>query len=343
MKIATAPAEPTITPKSATIDSTQTVRFTDWARADRTKRQIIEAVEAHECPKELADYIDAESLMIDALYLFDPAMAEDIEVAANDHKVILQAGLASVAASGSAPAIPAIAQATKPVNKGKTMFNIDTGASTGAQGPYMSYYSNGSAAKGFKPQTWALRSKDDAGNWGETQIEAFGSDSGCVMDLDTLKLGWEKDTANGPERRWNPTISQATPRPDESTDDSGRKAWKNCLSIRCAIGHGQAATWEQGAFGAYLAFDRLAKQIVAQYPGDGTLPRVRMTGATVEYKSNVPTLEIIDWVQRPDCLKADAPAIATAPAPQPAAAPAPAQPPANAPVDKSAVSAAGGF
>lgn len=213
-------------------------------------------------------------------------------------------------------------------------FVIDTGES-GSAGPWISWSSNGSAEKGFPPRSWVLRDKAEDGGKLETVVPAFAS--GCILDLDTLKLGWEKDGAAGmaPERRWNPSISQSTPRPDESKKQSGAFAWSKALSIRCAIGNGKAATWEQGSFGAYDAFAKLSKQIMAQYPGDNTLPLVKQTGVEKRTlpsgSANIPILEIVKWVPRPDCLKADAPKIDTGgfdePAPKPAAkmtAPAPA-------------------
>lgn len=210
------------------------------------------------------------------------------------------------------------------------MFAIDTGDTGGSLGPWLAWTSNGSAIKGFQPMKWILRGKDENGEKFETMVPGF--ENGCVMDIDSLKLGWEKDGAQGqaPERRWNPSISQATPRPDESKKQSGAYAWSRALSVRLAIGGGDAATWEQGSFAAYAAFEKLAKQIQAEYPGDGRLPLVVQTN--VEQRklpngsANIPILEIKDWVQRPDCLKDDAPAIATGqaepaqlqqPAPQP--------------------------
>ena len=214
------------------------------------------------------------------------------------------------------------------------MFQIDTGDSGGSLGPWLSWSSNGSAERMIPPRSWVLRDKDANGETTVEKVPAF--EAGCVLDLDSLKLGWEKDGAKGmaPERRWNPSISQATPRPDESKKPSGQFAWSRALSVRCAIGGGKAATWEQGSFAAYEAFSRLAKQIMAQYPGDNTLPLVRQTGVEKRELSggsaNIAILEIVKWVPRPDCLKADAPVIATEPAPAPtpqpvkAAAPAPA-------------------
>lgn len=186
--------------------------------------------------------------------------------------------------------------------------------------------------KGIPHSAWVLRGKDDAGNKTEAAVPAFVN--GCVIDLDTLKLGWEKDGAKGmaPERRWNPSVSQSTQRPDESRKPSGAFAWSRALSVRCAIGGGQAATWEQGSFAAYEAFTGLAKQIQTQWPTQSQngllLPLVVQTG--VERRelpfgsANVPVLAISKWVSRPDCLKADAPVIAVSPPPAPVVAPQPA-------------------
>lgn len=202
-------------------------------------------------------------------------------------------------------------------------FQIDTGSDGGSKGPWISWTSNGSAEKGFAPRTWILRGKDENDVKFERAVPAF--QNGCIMDLDTLQLGWEKDGAAGqaPERRWNPSISQALPRPDDSKKANGKPAWSQALSIRCAIGGGQAATWEQSAFGAYDAFAKLSKQIMAEWPTKSQngrlLPLVKqvdtITKTLAGGNSNTPVLQVVDWVERPNCLKDDAPQIATAPAP----------------------------
>lgn len=210
-------------------------------------------------------------------------------------------------------------------------FTIDTGATQSARGPFMSWTSNGSAMKGFKPKSWVLRGKDDNGDKSEYVVPAF--ENGCVMDLDSLQLGWMKDGATGqaPEKRWNPSIAHATQRPDESKKQSGAYAWSAALSVRCAIGGGQAATWEQAAFGAYDAFSKLSKQIAAEWSAKSDngrlLPLVKQTGVDTQVlksgASNKPVLAVVEWVPRPDCLKDDAPVIATAsPAPTQTATPA---------------------
>lgn len=200
-----------------------------------------------------------------------------------------------------------------------------TNSTEGTLGPWVTWTSNGSAQKGFAPKSWVLRDKDDFGNKTENVVEGFASP--CVFDVDSLKLGWEKDGAPGqaPERQYSSHYSVPMPRPDDSKKPSGTYAWSNCLQVRIALSQEQAATWEQGSFGAYKAFEALAKQIEAQWDQSQNgklLPVVQQTG--VETKtlksgtSNTPVLSIIKWVERPACLTGDAPAIATNAATQPA-------------------------
>lgn len=199
------------------------------------------------------------------------------------------------------------------------MFTIDTGDTGGSKGPWMSWTSNGSAEKGFAPKSWVLRSKDDNDQRVEKMVPAF--ENGCIMDLDSLQLGWMKDGAKGqaPIKQWNPSISQSTPRPDESKKASGAYAWSQALSVRCAIGDGQAATWEQASFGSYDAFSQLSKQIAAEWSdksqNGALLPLVKQTKVITKSlksgNSNQPVLTVVEWVPRPDCLKDDAPVIDT--------------------------------
>lgn len=307
-------------------------------RAERKHRQIIAQIECCETTEEVNATLTEEDLILDALRLDYPEYYEAVSQAADDHKAILRAGQASVADAGAPAPIPATAQSEAMKAKENTMFAIDTGNEGGSKGPWMSWTSNGSAMKGFAPKSWVLRGRDQNDEKFEHVIPAFVN--GCILDLDTLQLGWMKDGATGqaPEKRWNPTVSQATPRPDESKKPSGAYAWSQALSIRCAIGGGQAATWEQASFGAYDAFSKLAKQISAEW-GDKSqngrlLPLVKQTGIETQQlksgASNKPILQVVDWVERPNCLKDDAPQIATTPAPAANPAPAP-QPQAAAP------------
>lgn len=196
---------------------------------------------------------------------------------------------------------------------------INTGDTGGSQGPWISWSSNGSAEKGFAPRSWVLRDKDEHGGKVEIAVPAF--ETGCVLDLSTLQIGWEKDGASGqaPERRWNPDLATATPRPDDSKKQSGSFAWSRALSVRCAIGDGKAATWEQGSFGAMKAFDNLANllndDMLAGKNTPGHAPLVIQSNVeAIQLKSgsaNVPVLTIQEWVPMPDCLKPEAAPIAS--------------------------------
>ena len=202
----------------------------------------------------------------------------------------------------------------------KKMFTIDTGETGGSQGPWLNWTSNGSMQKQLQAKSWALRGKDENDEKFEHNVPAF--ETGCVLDLDTLQLGWMKDGGQGqaPIKQWNAHFSQATQRPDDSKKISGAYAWSAALSIRCAIGEGRAATWEQASFGAYDAFSKLSKQISAEWAEKSQngklLPLVKQTGVETQQlksgASNKPILSVVQWVERPDCLKADAPQIATA-------------------------------
>lgn len=327
MLIDTGTVAPVIIPKSAEIDDTQRPDLRHGIRAERIHRQIIEAIERHECPRELDDYMTAETVILDEMYLAWPDFSAAIQDAYETHRICLVAGGATTFADSPQAGAPEIAQSQQ---KEKPMFVIDTGSEGASKGPWISWTSNGSAMKGFAPKSWVLRGKDDNGDKEEVVIPAFAN--GCVLDLDTLQLGWMKDGATGqaPEKKWNLNVSQATPRPDESKKPSGAYAWSAALSIRCAIGGGKAATWEQASFGAYDAFSKLAKQISAEWGEKSEngkfLPLVKQTGVDTQVlksgASNKPVLVVEKWVPRPDCLKDDAPVIATAPAPQQSTAPA---------------------
>lgn len=214
-----------------------------------------------------------------------------------------------------------------------------TNKTEGSRGPWMTWTSNGSAAKGFPPKSWIIRGKDENDNKFEQVFDGFNAP--CVFDLDSLKLGWEKDGAKGeaPERRYSSHYSIAMERPDDSRKATGQFAWSNALQVRVATSKTQAVTWEQGSYGAYEAFSRLAKQIEQQWPthsnNGALLPVVQQTDCDTQAlksgTSNTPVLTIIKWVPRPAVLMDDAPSIATqpaAPAQQPAAVAAPVPTPA---------------
>ncbi len=213
------------------------------------------------------------------------------------------------------------------------MFNIDTGADGGgSKGPWISFKPKGSAKHGLPYKSWTLRTKTDAGS----AIERFAAmeNPGVVLDVyakgaelcGSLKLGWSKSDGTAgvaPERRWFASPLRAEPRPDESKKITGGYVWSNALSIRCAVGGGKTATWEDDGWGVYKGFNALAKAISAGLAAnEGLCPMVRVTGyideGSGQNSTSVPQFTILKWVPRPDCLKEDAPVIADVPAAAPA-------------------------
>jgi hypothetical protein len=192
------------------------------------------------------------------------------------------------------------------------MFEIDTTDSEGMKGPFLSWTPKGSAEKGFAPRSWVLRDKTEDGVKTENMVPGFTQ--GCVLDLDDIKLGWERDRpTGGPERRWSASIVKMDARPDETkvqTQTGSKYAWSKVMAIRVAIGGGKTATWSQSGFAGYDAFMAVMKLAKAQYSANGgetgLLPLVQQTGITKQVFAGgdtyIPDLAIVKWVPRPACL-----------------------------------------
>ena len=176
-------------------------------------------------------------------------------------------------------------------------------------------------AEGLRPTPDRVR--ETLFNWlapcieGARVLDAF-TGSGVVMDLNSLKTGWQKSegiAGVAPEWKWNPSVSQFMASPGED--------YKKGLSIRCAIGGGKTATWEQAGAAAWNAFVAMVPAIQQKPEGD-VLPLVKLTGTKLQQfkrgSTVEPVLEIVKWVPRPDCLKEGVSAgiaVDPTPAPQP--------------------------
>jgi len=216
------------------------------------------------------------------------------------------------------------------------MFAIDTGAdSGGSRGPWISFKPKGSAKHGLPYKSWTMREKTEQGS----TITAFaGMQNGVILDMyakggelcGTLKLGFSKSDGMAgiaPERKWFQSPLRPESRPDESKKAQGGYVWSNALSVRVAIGGGKTATWEDDGWGVYKGFTGLTKLLNPQFgANEGLCPMVRVVGYVDEgsgqNSTSVPQFEILKWVPRPDCLKEDAPVIATEAQPVQQAAPA---------------------
>lgn len=102
--------------QSAAVDDTQVVKITTRARAISLTNKIIEAIQSHECPDQLADYWQREDAVLDALYLFDPHVTAYLKDIYSEHRAALLHG----GAYRSAPAVPhRTASGTPPAQNGK--------------------------------------------------------------------------------------------------------------------------------------------------------------------------------------------------------------------------------
>lgn len=203
------------------------------------------------------------------------------------------------------------------------MFELDTGSNGGSEGPWIAWSARGTQDGVVPARTFFLREE-----LGKTPLDLS---KGFVLDIENMKTGWQKSegiAGVAPEWRWNASPAQMMAQPGED--------WKKGFSMRCAIGAGKTATWEQAGAAAWQALTDLAPKLREQ-PTTGQLPMVRLADAKLlQFKRGstvVPVLEIVKWVARPDCLKADAVAgLATEPAPAPQPAPQAAPAPQPAPV-----------
>lgn len=195
------------------------------------------------------------------------------------------------------------------------MFQLDTG-NDGVSGPFLQWSARGTQDGAVNARSFYVR--DGSGK------TAYDASKGFVMDITSLKTGWQKSegiAGVAPEWKWNPSPAQMMAKPGDD--------WKKGMSVRCALGGGQVATWEQAGTAVWEMLINLAPQL-SQQPNPNQLPVVRLADVKVmqfQRGSTVaPVMEIVKWVDRPDALKDGAAAgIADepAPAPQPAPAPAP--------------------
>jgi hypothetical protein len=214
------------------------------------------------------------------------------------------------------------------------IMSADLGSDSGGlSGPFLDYKSSGSAKYGIKPMGWSLTEKDQ-NNEKKVTDRTEALTQGIVLDIDTLKFGWEKETQNGaPERSWAPDFKLANfPRPDNSTRAHGKTgkmvpAWSEVFAIRVGLPTGTVATWSQATFGTWQAMKQIVELVQAEYNANTPkLPVVAVTGHEADYGSNIPIFALTRWVDRPGFMTATAAPVAmeTQPAPAPAPTPAPA-------------------
>ena len=199
------------------------------------------------------------------------------------------------------------------------MFEIDLGASGSDINTFLQWSARGT-------QDGAVRAKQFYTRDGAAKDEFEAAQTnGFVIDLDSLKTGWQKSDGMvgvAPEWKWNPTVNQMMGKPGDD--------YKKGFSVKCAIGGGKVAMWEQAGAGVWAALTDLAPKL--SQGTNGQMPLIKMIEAKeikfTKGSTCYPIFEIVKWVDKPDSLKEGVAAgIAVeeaAPTPPPAPAPAPA-------------------
>lgn len=291
-------------------------------RAERKHRQIIAAIGVCETVQEVEDILIEEDLALDAMLLDFPDYLEAVKEAADDHKAILR----HASEPDAAVPAPISASAKTKEAKGTNMFNINT-STGGESGPFLNYKNR--AGAGMGDGTWYMRSKDGDDWHYEDMTAKFNT--GFVADIyathdgqlgGTLKLGFIKfNDGAAPDRHiWASPLQDEPRRSDEKTATGGM-AWQNLVNFRMAVGGGGTALFDVNGWSGYKGVMALIAEMNKGFSENiGKAPLVQYTGFRVEgsgqKRLHVPEFKIAQWVDVPDCLKADAPAISTSAQPE---------------------------
>lgn len=197
--------------------------------------------------------------------------------------------------------------------------NFDAG-NTGSEGPWISWSARGTQDGSVPPRSFMLRDSD-----GKSKFDGF-EQNGVVLDIENMQTGWcysDGIAGQAPEWKMNQTVAHMMPSPGDG--------WKKGFKMRVAIGGGKTASWDQAGAAAWNAFVALVPAL-REGPA-GKLPLVKITDTRLEQfkrgSTVTPILSVVQWVDRPDCLKdggttidtgEPASAAPTAPAPAPAPA-----------------------
>lgn len=262
-------------------------------RAERKHRQIIAAIEVCESIQEVEDILIEEDLVIDALLIDFPDYFEAIREAADDHKAILAHGGQNAEATAQTHSNAPLSKSTKE-NTMNAFSNFDTGGS-GSEGPWLQWSARGTQDGAVPPKSFFIRDENT-----KTAFTGF-AENGVILDIENMQTGWcysSGAVGEAPTWKMNPDLSNFMPQPGDD--------YKKGFKMRVATGGGNTASWDQSGAGAWNAFVALVPELAKQ-PAPGKLPLVKMVDVKHEqYKrgsTQIPVLQIVNWVDRPDCLK----------------------------------------
>jgi len=171
--------------------------------------------------------------------------------------------------------------------------SFDSGNS-GSEGPWLQWSARGTLDGEIPQKSFFIRDSD-----GKVTFTGF-TEGGVVLDIVNMQTGWcysDGVAGQAPDWKMNPSVSQMMQQPGEG--------YKKGFKIRCAIGGGKSVSWDQAGAAAWNAFVALVPAL--QQGPDGKLPLVKLTGTKLEQfkrgSTTTPLLDVIKWVDRPDCLK----------------------------------------
>lgn len=187
--------------------------------------------------------------------------------------------------------------------------NFDAGA-TGSEGPWLQWSARGTQDGEIPQKSFLIR---DEG--GKTAFNGF-TEGGVIFDIENMQTGWcysSGAVGEAPQWKMNASINHFEPAPNDE--------YKKGFKMRVATGGGKTASWDQSGAGAWNAFVNLVPELAKQ-PAPGKLPLIKMVDVKHEQfkrgSTQTPVLQVVQWVDRPDCLKEGAQAgIATEEAPAP--------------------------
>ena len=175
------------------------------------------------------------------------------------------------------------------------MFEIDLGNTGSDINTFLSWSARGTQDGAVRAKNFYLREGAAKDEYTTAQTNGF------VIDLDSLKTGWQKSEGIegvAPEWKWNASLNQMMAKPGDD--------WKKGISVKCAIGNGKVAIWEQAGAAVWSTLTQLAPKFKDQ-PSAGQMPLIKMVEAKEEKYTKgstcYPVFEIVKWVDKPDCLK----------------------------------------
>lgn len=160
---------------------------------------------------------------------------------------------------------------------------------------YMSWSARGTQDGAIPPKNFFIKTND-----GEKVVLNAIKDKkkGVVMDIHNMQTGWQRFAEGQSDWVWNDDLKHWKPKPGDD--------YKQGLSIPCSINNDKLVIYRMAGVAVIESFKNLSQQINGN--DTGKLPVVVMTDCKeMKFKvgsTQIPTLTVIDWVDRPFILDA---------------------------------------